>query len=169
MTPESKIATMLLKRVTFSCQSEYQRGVSAWNFNVEDLKEQASLVSYVLIISSMTNGFHQLIMWLHSCFVCKQLDDDDSLAESREEDELCGEQLHNNNIKAKEKKLNPEVEEKTASSAEQTTPSPKCNVPQGKAEPVRRQTQSGPLSPGTLLTNSDSDKGHGYYLRFAIS
>nr|VDD24630.1 unnamed protein product [Brassica oleracea] len=121
-------------------QSEYQRGVSAWNFNVEDLKEQASL-----------------------------LDDDDSLAESREEDELCGEQLHNNNIKAKEKKLNPEVEEQTASSAEQTTPSPKCNVPQGKAEPVRRQTQSGPLSPGTLLTNSDSDKGHGYYLSVLLS
>ena len=57
MTQESKIATMLLKRVTFSCQSEYQRGVSAWNFNVEDLKEQASLVSYVLIISSVTQWF----------------------------------------------------------------------------------------------------------------
>ncbi|CAH8304869.1 unnamed protein product [Eruca vesicaria subsp. sativa] len=47
-------------------QSEYQRGVSAWNLNVEDLKEQASL-----------------------------LDDDDSLAESREEDELGGEQFDN--------------------------------------------------------------------------
>jgi hypothetical protein len=32
-------------------QSEYQRGVSAWNFNIEDLKEQASLVSYALIVS----------------------------------------------------------------------------------------------------------------------
>ncbi|XP_018472241.1 serine/threonine-protein kinase BLUS1-like isoform X3 [Raphanus sativus] len=108
-------------------QSEYQRGVSAWNFNVEDLKEQASL-----------------------------LDDDDSLAESREEDELFGEQ----NMKAKEKLSNPEVEEQT-----ETRPSPEHNVPQGKAQPVRRQTQSGPLSPGTLLTNSDSEKGHGYYLR----
>lgn len=27
------------------CQSEYQRGVSAWNFDVKDLKTQASLVS----------------------------------------------------------------------------------------------------------------------------
>jgi hypothetical protein len=47
-------------------QSEYQRGVSAWNFNIEDLKEQASL-----------------------------LDDDDILTESREEEESFGEQLHN--------------------------------------------------------------------------
>lgn len=36
------------KKSCFSCQSEYQRGVSAWNFNVEDLKEQASLVSSTL-------------------------------------------------------------------------------------------------------------------------
>lgn len=93
-------------------------------------------------------------------FCVKQLDDDDSLAESREEDELFGEQ----NMKAKEKLSNPEVEEQT-----ETRPSPEHNVPQGKAQPVRRQTQSGPLSPGTLLTNSDSEKGHGYYLRFAIS
>ncbi|KAJ0243143.1 Protein kinase superfamily protein [Hirschfeldia incana] len=114
-------------------QSEYQRGVSAWNFNVEDLKEQASL-----------------------------LDDDDSLAESREEDEPVGEQLHSN-MKAKEKLLNPEVEEQTSSFTEETKPSPEHNVP--KAQLVRRQSQSGPLSPGTLLTNSDSVKGHGYYLR----
>ncbi len=31
-------------------QSEYQRGVSAWNFDIEDLKAQASLVSNVLLI-----------------------------------------------------------------------------------------------------------------------
>lgn len=30
-------------------QSEYQRGVSAWNFDVEDLKAQASLVRYILL------------------------------------------------------------------------------------------------------------------------
>ncbi|KAG2312329.1 hypothetical protein Bca52824_023886 [Brassica carinata] len=116
-------------------QSEYQRGVSAWNFNVEDLKEQASL-----------------------------LDDDDSLAESREEDELFGEQLHSN-MNGKEKNSSPEVEEQTASSVEQTALSPENNGPQDKAKPVRRQTQSGPLSPGTLLTNLDSVKGHSYYAR----
>ncbi|XP_024009881.1 serine/threonine-protein kinase BLUS1 isoform X2 [Eutrema salsugineum] len=139
-------------------QSEYQRGVSAWNFNIEDLKEQASL-----------------------------LDDDDSLAESREEDELFDEQLHNKvsdrgqvsgrqqpseNINGKEKVSETEVVEticedkftlnSTAPSVEQTTPSSEHDVPQAKAKPVRRQTQSGPLSPGILLTNPDSEKGHGY-------
>lgn len=72
-------------------------------------------------------------------------------------------------MNGKEKNSSPEVEELTASSVEQTTPSPEHNVPQDKAKPVRRQTQSGPLSPGTLLTNSDSVKGHSYYARFAIS
>lgn len=31
--------------LSFCHQSEYQRGVSAWNFDIEDLKAQASLVS----------------------------------------------------------------------------------------------------------------------------
>ena len=28
-------------------QNEYQRGVSAWNFDIEDLKAQASLVGHI--------------------------------------------------------------------------------------------------------------------------
>jgi hypothetical protein len=32
-------------------QSEYKRGVSSWNFNVEDLKMQAAMVSFFLIDS----------------------------------------------------------------------------------------------------------------------
>ncbi|CAA7054558.1 unnamed protein product [Microthlaspi erraticum] len=133
-------------------QSEYQRGVSAWNFNLEDLKEQASL-----------------------------LDDYDSLTESKEEDEPFGEQLHNKvndreqvfsqllseNMNGKEKVSDTEVvepicEEKPASSTEQTAPSSEHDVPQAKAKPVRRQTQSGPLSPAILSTNTDSGKVHGY-------
>uniref|UniRef100_A0A1J3HIM3 Serine/threonine-protein kinase fray2 n=1 Tax=Noccaea caerulescens TaxID=107243 RepID=A0A1J3HIM3_NOCCA len=134
-------------------QSEYQRGVSAWNFNLEDLKEQASL-----------------------------LDDYDSLTESREEDEPFGEQLHNKvndreqvfgnqllseNMNGKEKVSDTDVvepicEEKTASSTEQMAPSSEHDVPQAKAKPVRRQTQSGPLSPAILSTNTDSSKVHGY-------
>ena len=30
-----------------ACQSEYQRGVSAWKFDIEDLKAQASLVGHI--------------------------------------------------------------------------------------------------------------------------
>jgi serine/threonine-protein kinase OSR1/STK39 len=34
-------------------QSEYKRGVSSWNFNVEDLKMQAAMVSFFLIDSKL--------------------------------------------------------------------------------------------------------------------
>ncbi|GMQ05979.1 hypothetical protein CsSME_00050756 [Camellia sinensis var. sinensis] len=44
-------------------QSEYQRGVSAWNFDIEDLKVQASLVELILL----------------------QVQDDDEIQEIREE------------------------------------------------------------------------------------
>ncbi|CAA0394549.1 putative protein kinase STE-STE20-Fray family [Arabidopsis thaliana] len=139
-------------------QSEYQRGVSAWNFNIEDLKEQASL-----------------------------LDDDDILTESREEEESFGEQLHNKvndrgqvsgsqllseNMNGKEKASDTEVvepicEEKstlnsTTSSVEQPASSSEQDVPQAKGKPVRLQTHSGPLSSGVVLINSDSEKVHGY-------
>ncbi|XP_019090694.1 PREDICTED: serine/threonine-protein kinase BLUS1-like isoform X1 [Camelina sativa] len=139
-------------------QSEYQRGVSAWNFNIEDLKEQASL-----------------------------LDDDDILTETREEDESFGQQLHNKvndrgqvsgnqllseNMNGKEKVsdtvvVEPIREEKstlnsTASSVEQAAPSSEQDVPQAKGKPVRRQTHSGPLSSGNVLINSDSEKGPSY-------
>ncbi|KAL1191883.1 Serine/threonine-protein kinase BLUS1 [Cardamine amara subsp. amara] len=132
--------------------SEYQRGVSAWNFNIEDLKEQASL-----------------------------LDDDDILAESREEEEPFCVQLHNKvndnqllyeNMNGKEKVSDTEVvqpicEEKStlnssASSVEQPTPSSEQDVPEAKGKPVRRQTHNGPVSSGAVSINSDSEKGHGY-------
>lgn len=49
------ISFFLIFRVvslSFLVQSEYQRGVSAWNFDVEDLKAQASLVCHILLFSS---------------------------------------------------------------------------------------------------------------------
>lgn len=71
-------------------------------------------------------------------------------------------------MNGKEKNSSPEVEQ-TASSIVEATPSPEHNVPQDKVKSVRRQTESGPLSSDTLLTNSDSVKVHVYYARFAIS
>lgn len=92
--------------------------------------------------------------------------------------QVFGHQLPSENMNGKEKVSDTEVvepicEEKfplnsTASTVEQTTPSSEHEIPQAKAKPVRRQTQSGPLSPGSVLINSDSAKGHGYE-RFAIS
>ena len=40
----------LISSIVYPGQSEYQRGVSAWNFDVEDLKAQASLVCHICVI-----------------------------------------------------------------------------------------------------------------------
>ncbi|XP_010541851.1 PREDICTED: serine/threonine-protein kinase BLUS1 isoform X2 [Tarenaya hassleriana] len=136
-------------------KSEYQRGVSAWNFDVEDLKAQASL-----------------------------LEDYDDVAEGKEElsreqfqnkvnnrGQVCGNQLLYENTNRKEKDSDFEVvepicEEKTEikkeASVEQTASNSEHDVPQAKAKPVRRQSQSGPLSPGIALSNSAFEKGHAY-------
>ena len=37
-----------LSKLRYSVQQEYIRGISAWNFNLEDLKNQAALVSIIL-------------------------------------------------------------------------------------------------------------------------
>lgn len=55
-----------------------------------------------------------------------------------------------------------------ASSVEQTTAaSPEHDVPEAKAKPVRRQSQSGPLTSRTVLSHSASEKGH-MFERFDI-
>lgn len=92
--------------------------------------------------------------------------------------QVFGHQLPPENMTGKEKvsdteEVEPICEDKfplnsTASTVEQTTLCSEHEVPQTKAKPVRRQTQSGPLSSGIVLINSDSEKGHGYE-RFAIS
>ncbi|EOA15677.1 hypothetical protein CARUB_v10006275mg [Capsella rubella] len=136
-------------------QSEYQRGVSAWNFDVRDLKTQASLLS-----------------------------DDDDLAESKEDEEILCAQFNKvndreqvfdkllpfENLNGKEKASNTEVEERTyeekftfittASSLERMSPNSEHDIPEAKVKPVRRQSQSGPLTSRTVLSHSASEKGH---------
>ncbi|XP_010439089.1 PREDICTED: serine/threonine-protein kinase BLUS1-like isoform X4 [Camelina sativa] len=138
-------------------KSEYQRGVSAWNFDVRDLKTQASL-----------------------------LIDDDDLAESKEDEEIFCAQFNKvndreqvfdrlqpcENMNGKEKASNTEVDEPyceekftfitTASSLERMSPNSEHDIPEAKVKPVRRQSQSGPLTSRTVLSHSASEKGHIY-------
>ncbi|KAF8071420.1 hypothetical protein N665_1128s0018 [Sinapis alba] len=122
-------------------KSEYQRGVSTWNFNIEDLKKQAA-----------------------------SLDDDDILVEDREEDNFFDNKASNRgqvpseDMNGKEKVS--DTFSLTASPVEPATPSPKRGVPQAKTKPVRGQThESVPPPRDILLTNSDSQKGHVYARR----
>ncbi|CAK9169322.1 unnamed protein product [Ilex paraguariensis] len=157
-------------------QSEYQRGVSAWNFNIEDLKAQASLVQ-----------------------------DDDEIQEIREEDErmklvanhqdasnskstlgksiltneiVCSEQVSAEEVppaeclRKKGKLLETDLVESVnqwkigqenngsktellPSTSEKEVVQAKCRMPAGKS----RQTLSGPLMPGIILGHSTSERG----------
>jgi hypothetical protein len=51
-------------------QSEYQRGVSAWNFDIEDLKAQASLVlpTFLFFISKIVRAFSLIFNTLDYSF-----------------------------------------------------------------------------------------------------
>ncbi|KAJ6933843.1 hypothetical protein NC651_009046 [Populus alba x Populus x berolinensis] len=158
-------------------QSEYQRGVSAWNFDLGDLKAQASLVR----------------------------DDDDDILETREEDEsvkfggdkvTTGSQSSSLNVNSKSEmqqaeysrqlsggklprvdNLNrkgrlPESDlletssqekvgwKRNGSSTEAKASTSENDVMQAKAKTVKsRQTLSGPIMPGTVLSHSLSERG----------
>ncbi|CAN8325748.1 unnamed protein product [Cochlearia groenlandica] len=154
-------AQLALKRMASAdeeaiSQNEYQRGVSAWNFDINDLKTQASL-----------------------------LIDDDGLEESKEDEEIFHTHFHNKasnlgqvphsslpceNMNGKEKVPNTEVEEPTfkekitfittATSVEQMAPNSEHDIPEANVKPVRRQSQSGPLTSMTVLSHSASEKSH---------
>ncbi|XP_052209613.1 serine/threonine-protein kinase BLUS1-like isoform X2 [Diospyros lotus] len=158
-------------------QSEYQRGVSAWNFDIDDLKVQASL-----------------------------LQDDDEIQETREEDESTKPVVNNKDASCSRSDLRTSIStnefiwsEKTSSDgfslAEGSNNKgkvPESNLGesdfQGKiglekngsrtelspltleedgavqaktktATGKSRQTQSGPLTPGIVLSHSMSEKG----------
>ncbi|VVB11871.1 unnamed protein product [Arabis nemorensis] len=152
-------AQLALKRMATAdeeaiSQSEYQRGVSAWNFDIKDLKTQASLI----------------------------LDDDD-LAESKEDEEIFSAQFHNKvndrgqvfdslplceNMNGMEKVSNTVMEEPTekkltfittASNVEQMTSNSEHHIPEAKVKPARHQSHSGPLTSRTVLSHSASEKG----------
>ncbi|XP_065858483.1 serine/threonine-protein kinase BLUS1-like [Euphorbia lathyris] len=159
-------------------QSEYQRGVSAWNFDIEDLKAQASLVR-----------------------------DDDDMPETREEDESMkqfgsdkftfdaqpnsvklnsnseiqqveynsqkglDDLSENDNLNKKGKFLE-KIESVEAGSMDKTNrnrsgvnndekaSTSEKDISQAMAKLMKsRQTQSGPLTPGAVLGHSLSDRG----------
>ncbi|KAJ9148138.1 hypothetical protein P3X46_030225 [Hevea brasiliensis] len=159
-------------------QSEYQRGVSAWNFDLEDLKAQASLVR----------------------------DDDDDMPETREEDECmkqfgsdksvsdgqsssvklnsnseiqqvecrartgADELSHAESLIRKGKLLESDTLEtgiqekfgwkKNDATNDEKVSTSERDMTQDKAKMVKgRQSQSGPLVPGAVLGHSLSDKG----------
>ena len=66
----------------FIQQSEYQRGVSAWHFDIEDLKAQASLVKFTVFFLL---NFHYTLIALLLSYLSFQIYEDEP-SETKEDD-----------------------------------------------------------------------------------
>ncbi|KAI4326785.1 hypothetical protein L6164_019320 [Bauhinia variegata] len=158
--------------------SEYQRGVSAWNFDIDDLKAQASLVRDDDDVDEMREEYE------NKFFTNYKADATDSRSgvgkknsDKTPQDELTS-QLRGNDIQQSEylnkKGKIPEndflesggpkniIWKRNGSNTEATTSTTeKDTVPSMiKSQSLKnRQTQSGPLMPGTVLGHSLSERG----------
>ncbi|GLT35747.1 hypothetical protein SLA2020_101740 [Shorea laevis] len=156
-------------------QSEYQRGVSAWNFDIEDLKAQASLVQDdddtqdireedALVKSS--RGDKAMADYQYN--LMKNLNRELYQAESI--GQISADQSQQSDcLNKKGKNLESDIVEavsqegvglkKPVSSIEVSASSSERDIVQTKTKVAKtRQTQSGPLTPGIVLNHSLSEK-----------
>ncbi|KAB2055207.1 hypothetical protein ES319_A11G020300v1 [Gossypium barbadense] len=149
-------------------QSEYQRGVSAWNFDIEDLKAQASLVRDDDDIheckddeSLKSSPGHKAAAYCESSLGKLNLDREVSWVEfggPRSVDSIQPDCLNetgkNLDCDRVEKGLR-----KNGSNIDVMASTSEKDVGLAKAKTVKpRQTQSGPLTPGSVLNHSSSDR-----------
>ncbi|KAH1080385.1 hypothetical protein J1N35_020146 [Gossypium stocksii] len=149
-------------------QSEYQRGVSAWNFDIEDLKAQASLVRDDDDIheckddeSLKSSPGHKAAAYCESSLGKLNLDREVSQVEfggPRSVDSIQPDCLNetgkNLDCDRVEKGLR-----KNGSNIDVMASTSEKDVGLAKAKTVKpRQTQSGPLTPGLVLNHSSSDR-----------
>ncbi|XVF12886.1 hypothetical protein REPUB_Repub08aG0158500 [Reevesia pubescens] len=155
-------------------QSEYQRGVSAWNFDIEDLKAQASLVRDDDDIheskdddESMKSSLgHKAAAYCESSLGKLNLNREVSQAEC--EGPKSVDLLQSDILNGKGK--NPECEiveagfqekvlRKNGSSIDVMASTSEKDVVLTRAKTVKpRKTQSGPLTPGAVLNHSSSER-----------
>ncbi|KAJ4846333.1 hypothetical protein Tsubulata_005927 [Turnera subulata] len=158
-------------------QSEYQRGVSAWNFDIEDLKAQASLVRDDDDIVGTREedegiklfGYDKAVTHSQSNLVRHNSNSDiqqTALREQIEGDELLRtESLQNKGKFLECEPLETSCLDKFGQNKNMSTTDAKAStsdndIIQTKVKPARsRQTVSGPLMPGTVLGHSLSDRG----------
>ncbi|PNT53425.1 hypothetical protein POPTR_001G084700v4 [Populus trichocarpa] len=157
-------------------QSEYQRGVSAWNFDLEDLKAQASLVRDDDDIpetreedESIKFGGGKAAIGSQSSSVKVNSNSEIQLVEYSRQ--LSGGELPQADNFIRKGKL-PESDlletsslekvgwKRNGSSSEAKASTSESVMAQAKAKTVKsRQTHSGPLMPGTVFSHSLSERG----------
>ncbi|KAK7306850.1 hypothetical protein VNO77_44810 [Canavalia gladiata] len=161
-------------------QSEYKRGVSAWNFDIDDLKAQASLVRDDDDITEMREEDENKYFTNYKAGAIDSQSGTSKInPEKLLQDKITAEvgtvgikQNEQNEYLNKKKILESDIREsklpknviwkRNESITEATTSSVEKNIGTGKikGQPVKsRQTQSGPLLPGTVLSPSSLERG----------
>ncbi|KAH7864059.1 hypothetical protein Vadar_025264 [Vaccinium darrowii] len=157
-------------------QSEYQRGVSAWNFDIEDLKAQASLVhdeDEIQEIREDDESMKPVVNSKNASYSRFSLGKSVSTNEN-----ICSEQTSGGILPPVESSSNKEkipvrdllesdyqgkIElEKNASRTELPPSHPEKDVVLARVRTSSgnsRQTQSGPLMPAIVLNHSKSERG----------
>ncbi|XP_050121858.1 serine/threonine-protein kinase BLUS1-like isoform X2 [Malus sylvestris] len=158
-------------------QSEYQRGVSAWNFDIEDLKAQASLVQDDDEMMDEDEKFKPVVgsdkietSWRSSL---RKLNENNESYWTDYKGEINGDesqQVECLNKKGKDIESNLSESagqqktgwKKNESSSEAIASTSEKDTVQAKPKTLivkSRQTLSGPLTPGSVLSHSLSEKG----------
>ncbi|TYJ06820.1 hypothetical protein E1A91_A12G261200v1 [Gossypium mustelinum] len=157
-------------------QSEYQRGVSAWNFDIEDLKAQASLVRDDDIheckddYESLKSSFGHKVAEAYCGSGLGTLNLNGEVSQSEFGEPMTIDLLQSDCLNEKGK--NPECDMVEAGLHEKglrknglgiditASTSEKEVVMTGAKSVKPRQTQSGPLTPGAILNHSSSERVH---------
>lgn len=160
-------------------QSEYKRGVSAWNFDIEDLKVQASLVQDDDEIQEMREEDESMKSFVidkdssdSRSSLGKSISTNDNFFRGRiTGDELAqaeclskkGKSLRSDSLESSnQEKIGQEKDISSAELMPSTSEKDMVNA-KTKTQMVKgRQTQSGPLMPGVVLSHSLSDRGRSF-------
>ncbi|KAL2325252.1 hypothetical protein Fmac_024310 [Flemingia macrophylla] len=134
-------------------QSEYQRGVSAWNFDVDDLKAQASLMQDDDDIAEMREEDENKFFSYYKDTTDSQFIVDKKNSNNLQQDEFMA-QVGSSNIPQSEKR-NGSVAEATPSTSDKDAGASKVKTQSGKLG----KTHSGPLVPGSVLGHSLPERG----------
>ncbi|CAK8572203.1 unnamed protein product [Lathyrus sativus] len=134
-------------------QSEYKRGVSAWNFDVEDLKAQASLVQDENDIAEMTEEDENKFFSSNRDASDSQSSVDKRNSDNSQHDESTL-QVGGNDVPQSDKR-NGLIAEATTSTSEKDVGTSKIKTQAVKVG----KTQSGPLVPGTVLGHYLPERG----------
>ncbi|KAL7167810.1 hypothetical protein ACSBR2_038295 [Camellia fascicularis] len=156
-------------------QSEYQRGVSAWNFDIEDLKVQASLVQDDDEIQEIREEYESMkpvfnyekasnsrfsvgkSISTNDIICSEQTSDEFSSAECLSKGKVSESDLLESDYQGKiDLEKNGSRTELPPSTSEKDIVLAKIKTSASKS----RQTQSGPLMPGIVLNHSVTERGH---------